>query len=203
MRMKALSYLLQPSLLSSGSAYNTHLCKYIHISAPLIQWKASQHFITKCVFRVGVCVNALPWSGWSCMWTLCVQESAVPGKTPPSPPTPLSLPIPPAIYPCLAPLHPSFSLPAPMLSSLPTSPLPISFLFLPSFSPPASPLCSSQPPCPLPPLYSPSLLLSLALSFHGHFKWLQINQRHSTEFVSEPLLWGNEAIHPGVCHTHN
>lgn len=127
------------------------------------------------------------------VWMLCVQRNAVPGKTPTSPPLPSTHPSSHPSEP--APVHPSL----PHRASLPADiPLPVPYPFLSIFLP-LHPSMSSS----LPALFSPSLLLSLPLSFHGHPKWLQINQRHSTEFVSEPLLWESEATHPGVCRPHN
>lgn len=169
---------------------------YANTSTAPLPWYRPYNSFQQSVFS---CVRKCTSLAWRELCGCCCarKDTATPPHTPPPP---LSLPIPPAVYPCLAPFHPSFPLPAFMLFSLSTHlyPSPSSFFH------PVSPFfLPSHPPCPPPCLFSPSLLLSLALSFRGHFKWLQINQRHSTEFVSEPRLWEDEATHPGICHPHN
>lgn len=144
---------------------------------------------------VCVCLSAPRWCGRSCVDVVCAIKCCA--RRDPSIATPL-------------PAHPSGhpSMPCSLSSLIPSLclhtllpadiPLPIPLPFFASSLSSLHPVHHSIPPLP-----APSLLLSLPLSFHGHLKWLQINQRHSTEFASEPSLWENEAMHPGVCHPHN
>lgn len=100
----------------------------------------------------------------------------------------LSLPIPPASQPAMA-CSPSSFIPSPCLHRWHFTTYSV-FHSLLSFFPQSCYLFKHVP-------------LSLPLSLHRHLKWPEISQRHSTEFASEPLLWENEAVHPGVCCPHN
>lgn len=159
---------------------HAHLCSPDTVKAPTI----TKCFYV-CVFRCMCGFVAPPCSAWSCVLNaVCAVKFCAEKDI--SIPTPL--PVHPSSHPSI-PCSPSSLIPSLRLHiSLPSDiPLPPSLV----------------PLHPSPTLLSPSLLLSLPLSFHGHLKWLQINQRHSTEFASEPLLWENEAIYLRVCGSHN
>lgn len=136
---------------------------YANTSTSLFPWYSGSPntSLTKCVF-VSACVQMHLLGLSLVVWILCVQETAVPEKTPTSPPLSLYSSLQPSIH-ALLPFIPHSLFLAPYSTSLPAD-IPLS-AFLPSFFFPAPSLSAfffSSSPIPS--------FCNCIFSFHGHLK---------------------------------